>query len=74
MTPTTLTAINSRLNHEQRQAVCVVLNRVSGAGPTLVFGPPGTGKTVTMVECAQQLLIADPTFKYGPAAVFRHRG
>ncbi len=48
-------------NPEQARAVCQIIN---GAGsstvgealpPYIVFGPPGTGKTVTMVEALVQL-------------------
>ncbi|KAK9834613.1 hypothetical protein WJX74_005750 [Apatococcus lobatus] len=45
-----------RLNAEQRLAVASVMSRAGGDMPFALFGPPGTGKTVTLVECALQLL------------------
>jgi hypothetical protein len=47
-----------RLNLEQRQAVASVLSGRSSGTPFALFGPPGTGKTVTLVECALQVLRA----------------
>ena len=41
-------------NPEQRTAVQVIVSRLSGPAPYLVFGPPGTGKTVTLVEAIKQ--------------------
>lgn len=43
------------LNFEQRQAVASVLCGAGGRTPFALFGPPGTGKTVTLVECALQV-------------------
>ena len=45
-----------QLNTEQRIAVASVLLQAGGAVPYALFGPPGTGKTVTLVECALQVL------------------
>lgn len=36
------------LNQEQWKAVTSVVDRVHGAGPYIILGPPGTGKTVTV--------------------------
>ena len=44
-----------QLNTEQRVAVASVLLGAGGAVPYALFGPPGTGKTVTLVECALQV-------------------
>ncbi|XP_017324243.1 putative helicase mov-10-B.1 [Ictalurus punctatus] len=42
-------------NLEQYTAVCNIVAGVSKPAPYLVFGPPGTGKTVTMVEAIKQV-------------------
>ncbi|XP_072537725.1 putative helicase mov-10-B.2 [Salminus brasiliensis] len=42
-------------NHEQYTAVCNIVAGVSKPAPYLVFGPPGTGKTVTVVEAIKQV-------------------
>lgn len=45
-----------KLNSQQQQAVASVLVGAGGGGlPLALFGPPGTGKTVTLVECALQV-------------------
>lgn len=44
-----------RKNHEQLQAVQHIVARSSMPAPYLVFGPPGTGKTVTLVEAIKQI-------------------
>lgn len=42
-------------NVEQYTAVCNIVAGVSKPAPYLVFGPPGTGKTVTLVEAIKQV-------------------
>ena len=45
-----------KLNSQQREAVASVLvGAGGGCHPLTLFGPPGTGKTVTLVECALQV-------------------
>ncbi|XP_059053363.1 putative helicase mov-10-B.1 [Achroia grisella] len=46
-----------RDNREQRTAVEHIVSGTSGAAPYLVHGPPGTGKTVTIVEAILQLVL-----------------
>ncbi|KAL8713790.1 MAG: hypothetical protein Q9220_002317 [cf. Caloplaca sp. 1 TL-2023] len=43
------------LNHEQKKAIDGVLTRVYGSIPFLINGPPGTGKTKTIVEIVTQM-------------------
>uniref|UniRef100_A0A8C9W2S8 RNA helicase n=1 Tax=Scleropages formosus TaxID=113540 RepID=A0A8C9W2S8_SCLFO len=47
-------------NPEQCAAVRHILSGVSKPAPYLVFGPPGTGKTVTIVEAIKQVRKLDP--------------
>ncbi|XP_066191672.1 helicase MOV-10 [Sylvia atricapilla] len=42
-------------NEEQRKAVTHIVTGTSRPAPYLIFGPPGTGKTVTMVEAIKQV-------------------
>ena len=54
--PKCISWVNSQLNAEQRQGVVSVLEGVCRPLAHVVHGPPGTGKTVTLVEAALQLL------------------
>lgn len=49
---------NETLNYEQRKAVNSIVQEDYGHVPYLISGPPGTGKTSTIVETALQLLKA----------------
>ncbi|KAM9268311.1 LOW QUALITY PROTEIN: helicase MOV-10 [Morus bassanus] len=42
-------------NEEQRRAVTHIVMGMSRPAPYLIFGPPGTGKTVTVVEAIKQV-------------------
>ncbi|KAA0202020.1 hypothetical protein HAZT_HAZT009601 [Hyalella azteca] len=42
-------------NRMQKQAVEAIVNRVSAPAPYIIFGPPGTGKTSTMLEAIKQV-------------------
>ncbi|XP_015506084.1 helicase MOV-10 isoform X1 [Parus major] len=42
-------------NEEQCKAVSHIVTGMSRPAPYLIFGPPGTGKTVTMVEAIKQV-------------------
>ncbi|KIK54982.1 hypothetical protein GYMLUDRAFT_249004 [Collybiopsis luxurians FD-317 M1] len=46
---------------EQLEAVTAIVNMPPGSPPFVVFGPPGTGKTVTIVEAMRQLLVKPST-------------
>jgi hypothetical protein len=48
--------IDKQLNHEQLRAVDAVVAQNYGNIPYIIHGPPGTGKTKTMVEIVLQLL------------------
>ncbi|XP_075982823.1 putative helicase mov-10-B.2 [Anticarsia gemmatalis] len=48
------------LNPEQRSAVEHIVAGTSGTAPYLLHGPPGTGKTVTIVEAILQLVTKNP--------------
>lgn len=43
-------------NTEQRNAVCHIVAGSSKPAPYIVFGPPGTGKTITLVEAITQVI------------------
>jgi len=48
-------------NPQQLSAVQHIVAGTSGRCPYLVFGPPGTGKTVTMVEAIKQVAKLSPS-------------
>ncbi|XP_058832069.1 putative helicase MOV-10 [Topomyia yanbarensis] len=48
-------------NEEQMTAVRSIVNRTSFPSPYLLFGPPGTGKTTTLVEAIAQIYTLLPT-------------
>ena len=52
----TLDFFDDLLNVEQKNAVSAIVARRFGHAPFLISGPPGTGKTKTLVEAILQLL------------------
>ena len=51
------TFFNSCLNERQRSAVVRILAAQCRPAPYILFGPPGTGKTVTVVESILQVFV-----------------
>ncbi|KAJ7636868.1 P-loop containing nucleoside triphosphate hydrolase protein [Roridomyces roridus] len=58
----TITVFNRLIaqDPEQLDAVAAIVHQPRGSPPHIVFGPPGTGKTVTIVEAILQLLHRNP--------------
>lgn len=50
-------------NDQQKQAVINIVNNTAFPAPYVIFGPPGTGKTATMVESVMQIWSLFPSKK-----------
>ncbi|KDQ59997.1 hypothetical protein JAAARDRAFT_125682 [Jaapia argillacea MUCL 33604] len=63
--PPTMRVYNNLIatNPPQVRAVTSILRLKPGSTPFIVFGPPGTGKTVTIVEAIRQILRENPNAK-----------
>lgn len=47
-------------NKEQKAAIRNIINRTSFPSPYIVFGPPGTGKSTTIIEAVAQIVKLKP--------------
>lgn len=61
--PSELHCVRANLNEFQRKAVINILKGYCRPAPYIIFGPPGTGKTVTLVEAVLQVYSRRPDFK-----------
>ena len=48
--------VDGTVNLHQKISISMILSKENGLAPILIHGPPGTGKTKTVVEAVNQII------------------